>query len=53
MGEKLGNKLLREWPKHDIDVVIPVPDTSRTAALQMANVMNLKYRLIAKNISVV
>ena len=44
MGEKLGNKLLREWPKHDIDVVIPVPDTSRTAALQMANVMNLKYR---------
>ena len=44
MGERLGNRLLEEWPDHDIDVVIPVPDTSRTAALQMANVMNLKYR---------
>ena len=44
MGEKLGRKLLKDWPNHNIDVVIPVPDTSRTAALQMANVMNLKYR---------
>ena len=44
MGERLGKRLLEEWPEHDIDVVIPVPDTSRTAALQMANVMNLKYR---------
>ncbi len=44
MGEKLARKLLREWPDHDIDVVIPIPDTSRTAALQMANEMNVKYR---------
>ena len=44
MGEKLGRKLLREWPDHDIDVVIPIPDTSRTAALQMAFEMGLKYR---------
>ena len=44
MGERLARKLLREWPDHDIDVVIPIPDTSRTAALQMANEMDLKYR---------
>ncbi|MDA8362424.1 MAG: amidophosphoribosyltransferase [Gammaproteobacteria bacterium] len=44
MGEKLARKILREWPDHDIDVVIPIPDTSRTAALQMAYAMDLKYR---------
>ena len=44
MGEKLGHRIAQEWPDHDIDVVIPVPDTSRTAALQMANVLDLKYR---------
>ncbi|MBO67447.1 MAG: amidophosphoribosyltransferase [Acidiferrobacteraceae bacterium] len=44
MGNLLGKRLLGQWPDHDIDVVIPVPDTSRTAALQMANVMGIKYR---------
>ncbi|MEE4249722.1 MAG: amidophosphoribosyltransferase [Alcanivoracaceae bacterium] len=44
MGEKLAEKVLREWPDHDIDVVIPIPDTSRTAALQMANMLDVKYR---------
>jgi len=44
MGEKLAEKIEREWPDHDIDVVIPIPDTSRTAALQMANVLDVKYR---------
>ena len=44
MGEKLAKKVLRDWPDHDIDVVIPIPDTSRTAALQMANILGLKYR---------
>jgi len=44
MGEKLALKLLREWPDHDIDVIIPIPDTSRTAALQMSYEMGLKYR---------
>ncbi|MCF8005132.1 MAG: class II glutamine amidotransferase, partial [Chromatiaceae bacterium] len=37
MGKKLASKIKRVWPSHDIDVVIPVPDTSRTAALQLAN----------------
>jgi amidophosphoribosyltransferase len=44
MGEKLAEKVLRVWPDHDIDVVIPIPDTSRTAALQMANILGVKYR---------
>ncbi|MCX7093072.1 MAG: amidophosphoribosyltransferase [Methylobacter sp.] len=44
MGEKLAKKVQREWPDHDIDVVIPIPDTSRTAALQMANLLGVKYR---------
>jgi amidophosphoribosyltransferase len=44
MGEKLARKMLHEWPDHDIDVVIPIPDTSRTAALQMAYEMDVKYR---------
>ena len=44
MGEKLAQKILRVRPDHDIDVVIPIPDTSRTSALQLANTLDLKYR---------
>ncbi|QCO21784.1 amidophosphoribosyltransferase [Acinetobacter cumulans] len=45
MGEKLAQKILREWgEEHDIDVVIPIPDTSRTSALELANVLGVKFR---------
>ena len=44
MGEKLARKIQRIRPDHDIDVVIPIPDTSRTSALQLANTLDLKYR---------
>ncbi len=44
MGEKLAAKIQRTWPDHDIDVVIPIPDTSRTSALQLANTLGLLYR---------
>jgi amidophosphoribosyltransferase len=44
MGEKLASKVLREYPDHDIDVIIPIPDTSRTSALQMAQKLGIKYR---------
>ncbi len=44
MGEKLGEKILREWPGHDIDVVIPIPDTSRPSALQLANRIGVNFR---------
>ena len=44
MGEKLADKLQRLRPDHDIDVVIPIPDTSRTSALELANRLGVKYR---------
>ena len=45
MGEKLAQKILREWgDEHDIDVVIPIPDTSRTSALELANTLGVKFR---------
>jgi amidophosphoribosyltransferase len=44
MGEQLAGKIVREFPEHDIDVVIPIPDTSRTAALQVAYHLGVKYR---------
>lgn len=44
MGEKLGEKILREFPNHDIDVVMPIPDTSRSSAMELANYLGLKYR---------
>lgn len=44
MGQALAKKILRERPDHDIDVVIPVPDTSRTAALPLAFDLDAKYR---------
>lgn len=44
MGEKLAEKILRERPNHDIDVVIPIPDTSRTSALELANRLGVKFR---------
>jgi len=44
MGEQLAGKIVREWPDHDIDVVIPIPDTSRTSAVQVAYHLGVKYR---------
>tara|TARA_B100001996_G_scaffold379630_1_gene365692 strand:- start:1300 stop:2751 length:1452 start_codon:yes stop_codon:yes gene_type:complete len=44
MGKQLANKILREWADNDIDVIIPIPDTSRTAALEMAIRLNKNYR---------
>ena len=44
MGVTLGEKILRLRPDHDIDVVIPIPDTSRDSALEIANVLGVKYR---------
>ena len=44
MGVTLGEKILRERPGHEIDVVIPIPDTSRDAALEIASVLGVKYR---------
>ncbi len=44
MGVKLAQKILRSNPDHDIDVVIPIPDTSRPSAMELAFHLGVKYR---------
>ena len=46
MGEHLANKIMQRYPdgKHDIDVVVPIPDTGRTVALPLSHALNVKYR---------
>ncbi|MHA7878477.1 MAG: amidophosphoribosyltransferase [Saccharospirillum sp.] len=44
MGDALAERIQQQWPDHDIDVVIPIPDTSRTSALQLANRLGVHYR---------
>lgn len=44
MGESLAEKILREWKDLRIDVVIPIPDTSRPSALELANRLGVTYR---------
>lgn len=45
MGEALARSIRAKLgDSQDLDVVIPVPDTSRVAALQVANTMNVLYR---------
>lgn len=44
MGEKLAHKIMKKHPDHDIDVVIPIPDTSRTSALQAAYILGRPFR---------
>lgn len=44
MGQRLGEKIAREWRDEDIDVVIPVPETSNDIALRIATVLNKPYR---------
>lgn len=43
-GLKLANKIQRIRPDHDIDVVIPIPDTSRVAAQALAEKLGIKLR---------
>jgi amidophosphoribosyltransferase len=44
MGKKLAENVLRKYPNHDVDVVIPIPDTSRTSALQCAHYLDRPFR---------
>lgn len=45
MGRLLGEKIAKQWQEiDDIDVVIPVPETSNDIALQIAQILNKPYR---------
>lgn len=44
MGEYLAKKILKEFPDHDIDVVISIPESSRPSAIELANQLGLKFR---------
>ena len=44
MGTKLAAKIKREWPHIPIDVVVPIPSTSRVAAQEIATELDLPYR---------
>ncbi len=44
MGVKLAKKILKQRPDHDIDVVIPIPDTSRPSAMELAFHLGVKFR---------
>src|SRR5574343_1047479 len=44
MGEMLAEKIRRQYQDMEIDVVIPIPDSSRQSALQLANALGLPYR---------
>ncbi|MDE0193881.1 MAG: amidophosphoribosyltransferase [Gammaproteobacteria bacterium] len=45
MGEKLAQRILSRFGKeHDIDVVIPIPESSRTSAIPLAYALGVKFR---------
>ena len=44
MGETLARKIRKIKPDHDIDVVIPIPESSNTSAIQLAATLDVKYR---------
>jgi len=44
MGRTLGKKIAKEWEDLDIDVVIPIPETSCDTALEIAQQLNIPYR---------
>jgi amidophosphoribosyltransferase len=44
MGESLADKIARDYAHLDIDVVIPIPDSSRPSAMQLSKRLNLPYR---------
>ena len=44
MGTYLGEKILGQYPEHEIDVVIPIPESSTTSANEVAKKLGLPYR---------
>jgi amidophosphoribosyltransferase len=44
MGRSLAEKIKRDHPGLDIDVVIPIPDSSRPSAMDLADRLGIAYR---------
>ncbi|MFM7966434.1 MAG: amidophosphoribosyltransferase [Betaproteobacteria bacterium] len=44
MGETLADKVRKQFPTGEIDVVMPIPDSSRPAAIQLAMQLGIDYR---------
>ena len=44
MGESLAERVKRDFRHLDIDVVIPIPDSSRPSAMQLASRLGVAYR---------
>ncbi len=44
MGDYLAQKIAKTLSRDDIDVVMPIPDSSRPAAMQVANRLGIEYR---------
>ena len=50
MGEYLANKIIKNINLNDIDLIIPVPDTSKPVALEISKILNKPYyEAITKN----
>ncbi len=44
MGKFLAKNIIKNFPKHDFDVVIPIPDTSRISALELSTELQIPFR---------
>ena len=44
LGDKLADTIARYAPTDDIDVVMPIPDSARPAAMQVARKLGIEYR---------
>ncbi|WP_165063263.1 amidophosphoribosyltransferase [Marisediminicola senii] len=44
LGDRLADTVAEYTPRGDIDVVMPIPDSSRPAAMQVARKLGIEYR---------
>jgi amidophosphoribosyltransferase len=44
LGDRLADTIAKYTPRGDIDVVMPIPDSSRPAAMQVAQKLGIEYR---------
>jgi amidophosphoribosyltransferase len=44
LGNRLADTITRHMPLGDVDVVMPIPDSSRPAAMQVAQKLGIEYR---------